>query len=217
MSGPSTVLVIGASRGIGLALVQQIVSISTLHSLMVRKAKTYMPNLQKQLNCYPSANVYATARDVAKASDLQSLAALNKGKLHLITADVMDPNSIKAAAAQISQRTDSLDHVIYNAGILRGVGKNILEIGIEPLKENLETNVFGAYYSAVEFTPFLVNSKFERKSLVLMSSNFGSIALADTLFQLKKAAFGTDFEPTAMYNISKVDKNHFFRVLLDLG
>ncbi|OBT94409.1 hypothetical protein VE01_07758 [Pseudogymnoascus verrucosus] len=189
MSGPSTVLVIGASRGIGLALVQQI------------------------LTCYPSANVYATARDVAKASDLQSLAALNRGKLHLITADVMDPNSIKAAAAEISQRTDSLDHVIYNAGILRGVGKNILEIGIEPLKENLETNVFGAYYSAVEFTPFLLNSKFERKSLVLMSSNFGSIVLADTLFQLKTAAFGTDFEPTAMYNISKTTLNRLGKEL----
>lgn len=164
---------------------------------------------KNQLARYPSANVYATARDITKAADLQSLASLNKGRLHLITADATDPKSAKAAAAEILQHSDSLDYVIYNAGVLKGAGGNILDVGIEALKENLETNVFGAYYSAVEFTPFLRNSKFERKSLVLLASNFGSMAQADILFQLKSAGFGTDFEPTAMYNISKVGLNHF--------
>lgn len=175
---------------------------------MPRKVKDMCLTCKNQLTRYQSANVYATARDVTKAADLQSLAARNKGRLHLITADATDPNSIKAAAAEISKQTDSLDHVIYTAGILKGVGRNILDVGIEPLKENLETNVFGAYYSAVEFTPFLRNSKFERKSLVLLSSNFGSMAQADVLFRHKSAGFGTDFEPTAMYNISKVGLNY---------
>jgi NAD(P)-dependent dehydrogenase (short-subunit alcohol dehydrogenase family) len=97
-----------------------------------------------------------------------------------------------------------LDLVIFNSGVLRGWG-NLTEIGIEGLKENIDTNVYGAYYAAIEFSPLLLKSEFPKKSLVLMSSEFASFGLEEEIFKSHAAAFNTpDHDPTAMYNISKV-------------
>jgi NAD(P)-dependent dehydrogenase (short-subunit alcohol dehydrogenase family) len=150
---------------------------------------------------YPSATVYAAVRDIPKAVELQQVVNLSKGRVQLLRIESGDPSSFKLAAAEIATKTQSLDFVIYNSGVLRGWG-NVLEVGIEPLKENIETNVYGAYHAAVEFSPFLLKSGFQNKSLVFVSSTFASLSLP--IFEEHQAFGMPGCDPTAMYNISKV-------------
>ncbi|KAF2415954.1 NAD(P)-binding protein [Tothia fuscella] len=185
----SNVLVIGASRGIGLQIVAE------------------------YLTKYPSAKIYATARDVSKATELAKLASSSNGRVTIVSLIADDMKSNEAAADEIKKTTGALDHVIYNAGVLGGWG-NLLEIGIEGLKTNMETNVYGAYYAAVVFSPFLLASTYSKKSLVLMSSTFGSLALATEQFKTHEVLFGsTGADPCAQYNISKTALNRLGKEL----
>lgn len=148
--------------------------------------------------------MFVTARDTSKAPKLQELVLANSNRVEIVVADVADPKSLSLAANHIGTKTSSLDFVIFNSGVLRGWG-NLLEIGVEGLKENIDTNVYGAYYAAVEFSPLLLKSEFPKKALVLMSSEFASIELEEELFKSHAVLFNTpDHDPTAMYNISKV-------------
>lgn len=94
--------------------------------------------------------------------------------------------------------------MIYNAGVLSGWGSP-LEAGIDGLKSNIETNVYGAYHTAVHFAPLLLKSSYKNKALVFLSSSFASLALADEILQSHAVTFGTvGYDPTALYNVSKV-------------
>lgn len=149
--------------------------------------------------------MYATARDPAKAQDLQLVADKSKGRVQIVSADANDANSLHLAAIKIKESTNVLDVVIYNAGVLKGFG-NILDVGIDALKDNINTNVYGAYYAAVEFTPFVLRSEYGKKTLVLLTTEFASMGLSDQILSSHEAAFGVSgFDPTAMYNVSKVN------------
>jgi len=182
-SQPRRVLVVGGSRGIGLGFVEQ---------LLARDSSTI---------------VFATARNLSSSQELQKLTLENPGRLHLFKADVTISDSIKALAAEIKKQTSSLDLVIYNTGVLNSLG-NILDIGVEGLKANLDTNLYGAYLVSVEFTPFLLNSDYSQRCLVLLSSSFGSLTLSDELYEQHARALGTpDYHVFASYDISKVALN----------
>jgi len=88
-----------------------------------------------------SIAVFATARNPSGSQGLQKLASENPSRLHLFRADVTNSDSIKALAVDIKKKTNSLDLVIYNAGVLASVG-NILDVGVEGLKANLDTNLY---------------------------------------------------------------------------
>ncbi|KAH8820702.1 hypothetical protein F5884DRAFT_849953 [Xylogone sp. PMI_703] len=188
MSSANYILVIGGSRGIGLGIVKQ------------------------ALSTHPKATLFVTARDPEKATELRDLAGSSNNRIQIITADANDSNSLHSAAVKIGQTTDYLDLVIYNSGILIGIG-NILEVGIQPLKDSINTNVYGAYYAAVEFTAFLLKSKYEKKSLTLLASSFASMQLSDKVAAAHEAAIGEGFDATAMYNISKTALNRLGKEL----
>jgi len=182
-SQPRKVLVIGASRGIGLGFVEH---------LLARDSSTV---------------VFATARNPTGSQELQKLELEYAGRLYLFRADVTSSDSIKALAVRIKKQTSSLDVVIYNAGVLTSIG-NILDVGVEGLKSNLDTNFYGAYLASVEFTPFLLNSDYSRRCLVLVSSSFGSLTLSDELYEQHAQVLGTpDFHAFASYDISKTALN----------
>jgi NADP-dependent 3-hydroxy acid dehydrogenase YdfG len=162
---------------------------------------------------YPNATIYATARDPTKATELQTLAEGSK-KIVIIKADAKDGHSIQHVAEKVSEFSYSVDHVIYNAGVLSGWG-SLLEAGIDGLKDNMDINVYGAYYTALYFTPLLLKSKYEKKSLVFLSSNFASLTLADEIYASHVKLFGTPgHDPTALYNISKVSSPNLRELLI---
>ncbi|PTB43756.1 hypothetical protein M441DRAFT_24047 [Trichoderma asperellum CBS 433.97] len=188
MSEAKSIIVIGGSRGIGLGIVKQV------------------------LSAYPQATVFATARNPDKATELQALSDSNKGRIQIVAVDADDSNSVLQAAAKIGEKIGSLDVVIYNSGVLSGFG-NLLDVGAQPLIENMTTNVYGAYHVAVAFVPLLLKSKYERKSLVFLSSSFASMQLADEITAVHEEAFGKGFDATALYNVSKTALNRLGKEL----
>ncbi|KAJ5298017.1 hypothetical protein PENANT_c039G01097 [Penicillium antarcticum] len=178
-SSPSTVLIIGASRGIGLQLVE------------------------KSLAKHPNAVIYATARKPATAIDLQKLHKVHPNRMHILQVDVTDASSIKQLKEAVSQTTSTLDQVIYNAGVLKGLAP-LTAVGLDGLKENLMVNLFGAYACAMEFLPFVERSTYAKKVLTFIGSSFGSITTYKENFDMHNMVFGTSgVNVTAAYDISK--------------
>src|SRR5215470_4076692 len=85
----TTVLITGANRGVGLALVRQYAA--------------------------DEANVIACCRDPAKADALNELAASSGGRVRITELDVGDTASI--ASLKRSLRDEPIDIIINNAGI----------------------------------------------------------------------------------------------------
>ncbi len=136
--------------------------------------------------------------------------------MKVLTADAVDPKSVDRAAEEVKKTHSALDLVIYNSGVLKGFG-NMFDVGIQPLKENIDVNVYGAYYTAAAFAPLLLKSTYDKRSLVFVTSTFGSLALSLHILAAHEelqngVGMGSGFDATAMYNVSKV--HHPFLVQL---
>jgi NAD(P)-dependent dehydrogenase (short-subunit alcohol dehydrogenase family) len=161
-----------------------------------------------QLLAHPAATIYATVRDPAKATTLAAVAEKSSGRVRVLTADAVDVKSFDLVTEEIKKTYSTLDLVIYNSGVSNGFG-NILDAGVQSLKDNFDVNVYGAYHAAVAFTPLLLKSTYPKKSLVYLASTFGSFGLTLQVLaaheQIQKSAgLGSGFDATAMYNVSKV-------------
>lgn len=148
-SGMTTILITGANRGVGLALV-----------------RTYLDQ---------GADVVGVARHPESAAELQKIAAAAKGKLTLLAADVTDEAALVAAARVLGDRP--LDVVICNAGIMSNRG-GIEASGNDAAdwQRVLTTNVVGVYLTVRTFMPHLKRGKTGK--LALMSSMMASSELA---------------------------------------
>src|SRR5687767_3304801 len=86
------VLVTGANRGIGLEFARQLAA--------------------------RGDRVFATARDVNRATELRDLARQHGGdRVTIVPLEVDDADSIRAAADTVRGLTDALDLLINNAGV----------------------------------------------------------------------------------------------------
>ena len=152
-------LIQGASRGIGLELVRQLLS---------------------DPRC---GRVFATGRSVQEAAALQALVEEHGERLQLVTMDVREDASIEAAAAELRQQTDEL-HLLFNvAGILhRDMGqrqqgmrpeKRLAELKRAHLQESFEINAFGPILVAQALMPLL--AKGHPAHIVNLSARVGSI------------------------------------------
>ncbi|KAF3400099.1 hypothetical protein F1880_008345 [Penicillium rolfsii] len=179
MPQPSNILILGASRGIGLGLVKYSV------------AK------------YPAATIFATVRSASGASELQTVAEQSGKRVVILEADTTDPASVAKLSETISKSTSSLDQVIYNAGVLKGFAP-ITKAKLDDFKVNIEVNVYGAHTAAVTFYPFVKESTYSNKVLAIIGSSFGSVTTAEANFEMHAQAFGTPgANCSALYDISK--------------
>ncbi|MBL8644644.1 MAG: SDR family oxidoreductase [Rhodospirillaceae bacterium] len=141
-----TVLVTGASRGIGLEFVKQYA------------AKGY--------------TVIATARDPAKAADLQALSKANPN-IRLERLDVLDHASIDALAAKL--KGTPIDILVNNAGIGGGGANQIFgKINYAVFDDVMKTNVEGPLKISEAFIEHVAASK--QKKIMMVSSSQGSVA-----------------------------------------
>jgi NAD(P)-dependent dehydrogenase (short-subunit alcohol dehydrogenase family) len=92
-SAPTVIVVAGASRGIGLEYVVQ---------LLKRK----------------DVVLFATARTPSTAKDLIALKAKHSSNLHILALTVDDEKSIALFAAELGKHTKYVDLLINNAGVL---------------------------------------------------------------------------------------------------
>jgi NAD(P)-dependent dehydrogenase (short-subunit alcohol dehydrogenase family) len=85
--------------------------------------------------------VWATMRNLEKASELRKIIESERLPIELAQLDVCDDSSVKEAVAQILQKSGRIDVLVNNAGYgLRGA---IEEVSLDEWKRQFETNFYG--------------------------------------------------------------------------
>lgn len=144
----TTVLVTGASRGIGLELVRQYAA--------------------------DNWNVLATARDPEDSASLADLSEKYGAKIEIHALDVADEDSIEEFAEVLKEQP--IDLLINNAGTYPRKGTHIGELDYEAWSETLETNLFGVMRLTEVLLENVARS--ERKQIAAISSAMGSLGAA---------------------------------------
>lgn len=145
-------LVIGASQGIGLEFVRQL------------------------LNKPVTQFVFATYRHTPSA-ELADLAAQFPDRLLLLSVDVTDEAQIAAAIAEIKCQTQRLHFVIYCVGVLHAGDlqpeKSLQQLQSENLLRYFQVNSIGVVLFAKHLVPLLKHG--DRSVLASISAKVGSI------------------------------------------
>ncbi len=151
--GARHALVVGASQGIGLALVHQI------------------------LRTMPGEHVYATHRGAAAGSGLDRLQSEAEGRLSLLRCDVTDDASLEKLAASIDAADHRLHLVMHCAGILHEPGlapeKALGQVSRAALQRVFDVNAFGPLLLARAVLPLV--PKHEPAHFAALSAMVGSI------------------------------------------
>jgi NAD(P)-dependent dehydrogenase (short-subunit alcohol dehydrogenase family) len=141
-------LITGANRGIGLALVQHWLAVSDAH-------------------------VFAAARQPDSAAELHALQQKYPGRLTLIKLEVTSPDDTAAAVAAVRQRSGVLDVLINNAGIDPDDGQRLGALDPQVMLQVLHVNSVSPAMITEAFVPLLRASQNPR--VVNISSDMGSI------------------------------------------
>lgn len=165
------ILITGANRGIGLALVREY--------LVEREAI-----------------VTATCRSPKQATDLQALAAAYPKTLSIETLEIDDDTSIAAAVRAVEKRRTPIDILLLNAGTNAKGDQRVNGIGTidrAAFRGIIETNAVSQVLTAQAFLPLLrPTSGTQASKVVFMSSQMGSIdrAMASRVnaYSVSKAA-----------------------------
>jgi NAD(P)-dependent dehydrogenase (short-subunit alcohol dehydrogenase family) len=145
-------LVTGANKGIGFEVVRQLAREGFRVFLGARNEKAGE----------------AVAEKLRKEGEKEDY-----GEIRFLKIDISKPDSIKRAAEEFSKRSDRLDALVNNAGILLDDDKDILKITPEVFETTLRTNTLGALLVSQAFVPFLKKSDTPR--IVNVSSGGGQL------------------------------------------
>ena len=149
ISSSSTVLVVGASRGIGLEFIHQLLN--------------------------KGATVIATHRESAPPSALTGISC--GGKLTFLRMDAGDANSVvEASQTLLKSSGHSLTHIIHNAGIISRQGLG--EIDAQEMMDLFRVNAVGPAIVAQHFSPLFRKALPEAAAvpvLSILTSKVGSI------------------------------------------
>src|SRR6266566_2195725 len=146
-------LVTGANKGIGFEVARQMARKGFHVFLGARKSDAGLAAVQK-LNKEGEKEDY--------------------GEITFIKIDVSKPDSIRRAAEEFSRKSDRLDVLVNNAGILLDDDKDVLMVAPEIFETTLRTNTVGALLVSQAFVPFLKKSDAPR--IVNVSSGGGQLA-----------------------------------------
>jgi NAD(P)-dependent dehydrogenase (short-subunit alcohol dehydrogenase family) len=152
-------LVTGANKGIGFEVARQLARKGFHVFLGARKSDAGLAAVQK-------LNKEGEKEDYGKGHSGVAVT--------FIEIDVSKPDSIRRAAEEFSRKSDRLDTLVNNAGILLDDDKDVLTITPEIFETTLRTNTVGALLIAQAFVPFLRKSDAPR--IVNVSSGGGQLA-----------------------------------------
>ena len=121
--------------------------------------------------------VYLGSRDVDKGQEaIEKLKAEGLAGVEVIPLNVSDDESVKAARTEIGTKTDVLDVLINNAGILGGMPQGALTLDVATLNEVFNVNVCGVVRVTQAFIDLLQKSPQPR--IVNVSSSGCSLTLS---------------------------------------
>ena len=152
-------LVTGANKGIGFEVARQLARKGFHVFLGARNEKTGQAAAEK-----------------LRAEGVKEEYGENKryGALTVLKIDVSKPDSIRRAAEEFSRKSDRLDTLVNNAGILLDDDKDVLTATPEMFETTLRTNTIGALLVSQALVPFLKKSAAPR--IVNVSSGGGQLA-----------------------------------------
>lgn len=145
-------LVVGASQGIGLGFVQQLLGDDRI------------------------AHLFATHRD-SPNSDLATLTRQYPDRLHLVKMDITDEAQIAQGMADIRQTVDRLHLVVYCVGFLHDdtfqPEKSLQQLNADQLVRYFQVNSIGAALVAKHLLPLVKHG--DRSVFAAISAKVGSI------------------------------------------
>lgn len=157
------VLVVGASRGIGLAMVSALLSQTDATSAL--------------------PTVLAVCRHPEQADALLALQQACPDRLAILAADIADPESLRALAEAVKQITPRLDRIINTAGVLHeaaGEGvpalrpeKALSQLRADALMRSFAVNAWGPILLAQALQPLM--SRQHPVVFASLSARVGSI------------------------------------------
>ena len=118
-------------------------------------------------------NVFLAARNKEKGEAAIEKLATDSNSVQLVELDVTDDKSIKNAVATVSNKTESLDVLVNNAGIYPDDGVNILTVSPDLLTKTMNTNAFSPIGVTQAFLPLL--EKADNPKVINMSSGNGQL------------------------------------------
>ena len=120
--------------------------------------------------------VYLGSRDAQKGQQAaDQLHAEGLTQVEPLVIDVTDSASIAAARAALGEKTNVLDVLINNAGILGGMSQPPLSASLSTIREVFDTNLFGVIEVTQTFVDLLRQSPAPR--IVNVTSGLGSLTL----------------------------------------
>lgn len=140
-----TVLITGASRGIGFEIARQL-ALRGFHVVIGVRSEPQGQKAQRELE--------------------------QAGRVSVLVLDVSDSKSIAIAASRFAP-IGQLDVLINNAGIYPDEGLSILTISREQMVNTFQTNTFGALETTQAFLPYLKKALPAR--VINVSSGYGQI------------------------------------------
>lgn len=121
-------------------------------------------------------HVYLGSRDAENGRKaVEKLKAEGLNEVEAVQIDVSDAESVKAARAEIGEKTDVLDVLINNAGVNGGMPQTATGADIAVFKQVYDTNVFGVVSVTQAFMDLLQKSAQPR--IVNVTSGMGSLTL----------------------------------------
>lgn len=131
-----TVVITGASRGLGQALAESFAKEGARLGLLARDG--------------------AALADLAAALPTETVA---------VCCDVSEPDSVTAAFARVADRFGGVDSVVANAGITLG-NKRAQNLPVDTWRRVIDVNLTGSYLTARAAHPYLARSRAGRMVLV---------------------------------------------------
>ncbi len=146
----NTVLITGASRGIGLALASE----------LARRGWRVMAGVRDPAGAH---GLYAAAQSAAP------------GSIEIVPLDVCSDQSVRSAAEEAASQLRAIDVLVNNAGVLPEEGNETLEeLPLERFAEAFAVNVVGVARVTRAFLPLLTAAPHPR--VVNISSRAGSVS-----------------------------------------
>ena len=149
--------------------------------------------------------VYLGSRNAANGQEaVAKLKSEGLTEVEAIQIDVCDEESIKAARAEIGKKTEMLDVLINNAGILGGMTQSATLTDVSVYKEVFDTNFFGIVQTTQLFLDLLQASPQPR--IVTVTSGLASLSLHNDpswkYYKVKAAIYNSSKAALNMYTIT---------------
>ena len=154
-----TILVAGASRGLGLAVVRA--GLDGGHTII--------------------------ASERTETPALHELAARHGDRLSIVRFDLSDEAAIAAAADQVRRRTPVITHIVNNAGMLVGRGRSAADLDAGELMRSVQVQTVGPALVVKHFLPMLARDRgIQILNVSSMSGSMSEVSRPDYAYSISK-------------------------------